>query len=723
VYIPELDNIESVNGVLLFGSVEGRYGTAYAMPAVDLESFDKEFKLSALQRIVQALPASIKLRVINSNTASNDLDFENPREESVKTTGHLEQNVILCFESALPSLLSRLTGKANSFESFVSALPWSELRLLGANPLTREEIQELLFLKTSASVIKPRSIDFSTHTLGVIRLRKQGVCDVSEHTLAEALEKVALPFTLVATMTKISTTASEYRLRSQFAQHSTSTDPLSQIQQANAAHALEKTALEGNAQVAMEWLLVLRRTSEADLRRDLQDALSALAPLGDAMVETVGCAPSFVASLPTSKQHFTFIEYETTVIAYLPVFCFGASHKQQSSPRTLVLHRQNGSLHLFDQFSEAFLAYNAIISGKSGSGKSVLANALTEALLHDPKVHMVKIDVGGSYKKECQLFGGMEIGFSLDRPSGINPFKFAANLSNVNDATDTLVKWLSTLVREESEKAVPKSLTVTLSQVIKSYIQSDSKASSLDDFFHRTPSFPRKELLTRWISGGVYENAFLASAQDTERHTSRYRYYNFESIQSAANSDYAEGVMAAVIAEINLEMFRLGSAANSDKRLVLFCDETKFFIEKNAQFFLLTTANFRKFGHGVILITQKTNNFDLDSGSGRVDSGIILNSPIRFLLEQDVERDYLRDTFGLHDQHLRAIVDQPYRGKDYREFVLQDDTGTRLVRLYLTPREYWRVTSTREDNDKLIQLQRNVPGLSLEEAIECLAIQ
>lgn len=468
---------------------------------------------------------------------------------------------------------------------------------------------------------------------------------------------------------------------------------------------------------------MLQRNSEADLRKDLQETLSTLSPLGDVMVETVGCAPSYIASLPGSPQHFTFTEFQPTSIAYLPLFCFGGSEDQKSSPRTLVLHRQNGSLHLFDQFSDRFLAYNAIISGKSGSGKSVLANALTEGLLHDPKVHMVKIDVGGSYKKECSLFGGTEINFSLDKPSGINPFRYATQLCNVNDATDTLVKWLATLVREESEKTIPKSLLVTLSQVVKTYVQGTPNMPSLDGFMQSTPSFPRKELLNRWINGGVYENAFSCSQEEVNPSTSRYRYYNFESIQSAANSDYAEGVMAAVIAEINLEMFRLGNAANCGKHLVLFCDETKFFIDRNSQFFLLTTANFRKFGHGVILITQKTDNFVIDNGNGRQDSGIILNSPIRFFLEQDVDRDYLQDTFGLNNHHLRAVIDQPYRGKDYREFVLQDDTGTRLVRLYLTPREYWRVTSTREDNDKLVQLQKNVPGLTLEEAIECLAIQ
>jgi hypothetical protein len=103
------------------------------------------------------------------------------------------------------------------------------------------------------------------------------------------------------------------------------------------------------------------------------------------------------------------------------------------------------------------------------------------------------------------------------------------------------------------------------------------------------------------------------------------------------------------------------------------------------------------------------------------DRGLILNCPIRFLLQADTETDYLREQFQLSEQHLSVVVSSPYRGREYREAVLQDDRGTRVVRLYLTDDEYWRMTSTKEDVDKLNRLRAEIPGLTIEEAIRCLS--
>jgi type IV secretory pathway VirB4 component len=724
MFVPELDRIDAAKAPAVFYSTEGVAATAFSMPTLDLESFDLDFRVAALHRLVASLPSSTTLRVITEFSFSDSLWFENSRSEAVKASNYLKQDTVLVFETPNRSPLRLMGQSSQAAESFRDSLPVEELKALGAIALASPEIESRLFLSKHSNPTRKRAaIDGGTYVTGVIRLCKQGSSEIDEGSLASLLNDLPLPFTVTTTLRKVARSVTEYRLRAQFARQSASHDPMDSIRQESTSGDLARTALEGADQFCVEWLITLRRDSEAELRRDCSTVASALSSLGQVLVETVGCAPSFIATLPCSKQHLSFLEYDQTAVLYLPVFSYGESTKELTNPprRTLVLHRQDGSLHLFDQFSGAFLAYNAIISGKSGSGKSVLANALSESLLSDPNIRMVKIDVGGSYKKECSLFGGTEIDFTLDRPSGINPFRYLRDLKDSNDAVDTLNRWLLTLLREDDESAVPRSLTVELGKIVKAYAREHSESANFQDFIAKTPDFPRKALLSRWALGGIFENAFAVPVESSHSSSCRYRYFNFESIQNAGNPDFAEGVMAAVIAELNLEMFTIGKVQNAGIRLVLFCDETKFFIEGNASFFLHTTANFRKFGHGVILITQKTDTFDLPAGGNRSDSGILLNSPIRFFLEQDVDKNYLKERFGLSDSHLRVLVDQPYRGKEYREFVLQDDTGTRVVRLYLTPKEYWRVTSTREDNDKLQALQRYVPGLSLEEAIECIS--
>jgi Cdc6-like AAA superfamily ATPase len=147
---------------------------------------------------------------------------------------------------------------------------------------------------------------------------------------------------------------------------------------------------------------MLARREEGSLRRDLEQVRASLSQFGDSAIETVGALPSYICSRIGVPQHFTFLEECGAIPFYFPALTFGegAISPATQSVRTLHLHRMDGSLHRYEQFDRRFLAYNALICGKTGSGKSVLANALSSALMQDPTARMIKIDVGGSYKKE-----------------------------------------------------------------------------------------------------------------------------------------------------------------------------------------------------------------------------------------------------------------------------------------------------------------------------------
>lgn len=700
--LPEVSHVEESSPYPTFQTMDGTQGIYFRAPLIDLESPDAARRLFALQSALRDLTPGILFRVISRFAAEN---------------GRLRAECLLGFERFASSRWS-LGRKRVSRLPFVDELPVESLKALLVQPLDVADVPSLFSL-SSCIARKRAHLDSGSEVIGVLRLYRQGPHEISEESLANAFASLPLPFEVSVSITKLSKQDTEWRLRSRHARQEGTRDPLAESRLSATEDVISETTLQGRGLVKLEWLVVLKRQSEEVLRRDLASLRSTLRSFGEVMIETLGCVPSYRASLPGSRQHHTFFEFEDTAAMYIPMYAHGESPSGEAPPkRALRLRREDGSIHSFDLFSKRFLAYNAIISGKTGSGKSVLANALSYALLRDPAVTMCKIDVGGSYRKECELLGGVETTFSMQRPSGVNPFRFIATTENTNDVVDTLTTLVTSLLREEGERVAPKSLASVVGEALKGYSK-EARSHSLDDFCAWSKDLPRKELLKRWCRDGVFENALKEG--DADGLTPRYRYFNFESIQNAANADFAEGVMAAVIASINLEMLSIGAGDTSGRRFVLVCDETKFFIDRNAQFFLLTTANFRKFGHAVILITQKIQNFDLDLGFGKRDSGLILNSPIRFFLEQDTEREYLESMFGLGPRFTNRITENPYRGKEYREAVLQDDVGTRIVRLALSPEEYWRVTSTREDNEKLGHLRKAVPGLTLEEAIRCLA--
>ena len=389
--------------------------------------------------------------------------------------------------------------------------------------------------------------------------------------------------------------------------------------------------------------------------------------------------------------------------------------------RSLPLHRRDGSLYSFDLWRKGYDGANCIINGRRGKGKSVLANLISTALLDDPQVKLIKVDVGGSYVKECQLAGGRHVQFNLSEPSGLNPFSVLSKTAFIQDAAVVLSGFLSTLILENRERELSKEMLGAVERIVLSYAATKPKKPSLTHFLTHAQDIPRRGLLDRFGPSGVYSNVLKDTPDGAKILNDRYVYFNFERLQNAANEDFAQAVMASVIACVNMEVLRAGDARRgADTKVVFFADETPFFIQKNGRFFKLTTANFRKFGHATVLIAQTTKDFELPKEDGTTDYGILINSPIRFLFQVDDEAKSFAERFGLTVGQISEIQNL-CRTDKYREVFLQDELGGRVLRVAVTQEEYWRVTSSREDNEKLQTLLKTVPGLTLQEAIRCMS--
>lgn len=89
--------------------------------------------------------------------------------------------------------------------------------------------------------------------------------------------------------------------------------------------------------------------------------------------------------------------------------------------------------------------------GTSGKAKVFFRTSYNESS-NDPNVGIIKLDVGGSHSKECELFGGTEHQLSLEKGSGINPFEVLYIVSaSDNDKLAILSKFLGSLIQEQGE--------------------------------------------------------------------------------------------------------------------------------------------------------------------------------------------------------------------------------------------------------------------------------
>ena len=729
--IAELSHTEEVDGINYYMTVGQKVGALFSIPHQDIELSDSP----AFEAYLSRLKPGVLVRFISSTEFKSDHQWNLFRASALREIGWTESNLLIAIEtepklsSVLRSFRSIKNKSYGDFSAEISHLNTAAdlegLLSLGAICLSSAEIESHFQKQTLELAQSPIGAQTGLEHIGVIRLWKQAPHPIDRHAIAYLRQQIQPPFEIVANLTKVSDVRAQYLLRRKRAQLLSSSDSLNTQSLDTATEATEETLLAGKSLVNVEWLLILRRLDEAALKADLAQSQRTLSQLGDVMIEVEGVGPSLAAASLGGHSHHSFLELHDKATVYLPTQIEGESHLAgDPAPSALPLHRIDGSVYFFDLWAKGYDGANCIINGRRGKGKSVLANLISSSLLQDERVRLIKVDVGGSYTKECELFGGNHIQFNLSEPSGLNPFQYLTQTEYPQDAAMIITEFLSTLILESKETSLTKEMQGDLERVVLQFCEQGdgTTTQSIDGFLSSSVEIPRVQLLKRFAKGGVFANVLSNGADRESKTKSRYTYYNFERLQNAANEDFSQAVMAAVIAEVNLEVLVAGDAKRGNaNRVVFFADETPFFIQKNGRFFKLTTANFRKFGHGTVLIAQTTKDFELTKSDGTTDYGILINSPIRFFYQVDDTPEVFRDRFGLTDLQIQSIQNLG-KTEAYREVFLQDELGGRVLRVQVTPEEYWQVTSSRNDNEKIQALLRAVPGLKLKEAIQCLSI-
>lgn len=224
---------------------------------------------------------------------------------------------------------------------------------------------------------------------------------------------------------------------------------------------------------------------------------------------------------------------------------------------------------------------------------------------------------------------------------------------------------------------------------------------------------PRKELFSRWVGNGVYGNAFAPVNDSNLNLNKALTYFNFSKISQALDPDYAQGGLAAVMAQFNLEMLK---KSEHKKKIVFIADETPFFIKKCFSFFNLSIANVRKEGHGFITVAQKSAHVVIDG-----DTGILDNSPNRIYFSLDGDEDSFISRNQLSKNSADKIKALRRQQGEFSECYLKDVHGERVLKIRLNSQEYWQYTSKDEDRRKFNELKAACPNLTLKEIVQCLS--
>ena len=272
---------------------------------------------------------------------------------------------------------------------------------------------------------------------------------------------------------------------------------------------LEEMVAQGEKVFHLSLQILVRSRSETDLEDKVFETLAKVRELAgaEAMEETLAAFDIFAEiALPNVRSKERIKRLKTSNLCdLLPVFGPWEGH---SDPKILLRSRL-GSLVSFNPFTSELTNSNQIVSGGSGSGKSFMTNILMMQMLkEDPKVFIV--DIGGSYKKICDNFGGQYVPLGVETNLSINPFDLAVGEAKPSSQKIKFILSLVEIMTKENEQLKLGKLEKAEIEFAIEKVYENSKSPRLSDLRdllinHPEPFIQRiGKILNSWCGNSPY---------------------------------------------------------------------------------------------------------------------------------------------------------------------------------------------------------------------------
>lgn len=365
---------------------------------------------------------------------------------------------------------------------------------------------------------------------------------------------------------------------------------------------------------------------------------------------------AFKTTLPQGTDHL-YITRNMDTTSLATTFPFISSTLSQSSGIMYGINEHNGSLIIFDRFSQENA--NMVVFAKSGAGKSYLVKleALRSLMLG---TEIIVIDPEEEYQTLCEAIGGEYISFSFDSPAKINPF----DLSGIYEEGENELG-LKILSLHGFLRVVMGQLTPTEDAIIDRALVATYKSKGITpDPQSQQKEPPLMEDLYKILLGMEEEQAkSLADRLEKFVKGSLIGIFNQQSNIDLRNTftvfsiKNLEDELRPIAMYLILD-FIWTRIKNDIKKRLLIVDEAWYLMQHpdSATFMYSIAKRARKYYLGMTTITQDVEDF-LDTDYGKA---IVTNSSIQVLLKQSPAAiDRVSDAFYLSEgeRHLLLAAD------------------------------------------------------------------
>jgi len=344
--------------------------------------------------------------------------------------------------------------------------------------------------------------------------------------------------------------------------------------------------------------------------------------------------------------------------------------------------------------------------GEDGGGQTHFAIAwLSHLLALDPVILIV--DKGGAYKTFCSVYGGQYVHLDPEAGVAINPFDLLPGETTPDHAHLGLLKSLIALMVAESDGGLSRhEMAVLESAIRQAYARASGASVFLHDLVGTLRTFeqvgahgagPEEWALARgiarrlepWIDEGVYaglldrpSNVDLSASVvclDTE----------------GLNEHYPD--LVPIVAQLANHVIYRRVRTDEGRLKYVVSDETWAALLNRvaAESLVGMFRRFRKFGAGIMAISQRVQDFESEYARG-----ILENAPLK-VLTRTADIDRVAPLLNLNDQYRALWKSLTQRRGDFSEALMIMDLlegregGVVVVRDI--PEDYFIATTTAEE--------------------------
>jgi type IV secretory pathway VirB4 component len=449
---------------------------------------------------------------------------------------------------------------------------------------------------------------------------------------------------------------------------------------------LLRDLLDGSERlVSMDFNVILWGDDLTELEQKTDEVLKAFRGLNQAegLVESLAGFDAFLAAMPSACQGFRHKKLKSSNVAHLlPLYsCWLGNEKP-----VCVLPNREGALFAIDPFAQHLPAWNGLVFGQTGSGKSfTLSQLMLQFYGQSPRPRIVWIDNGASSERLLEVLGGEFIDLTLESGITVNMFDLEPGETKPSPAKIKLIlAVLELILKDQDQKGLPKREKALLEEAVFAvYAKMIGAIPILSDLknllaAHAEPEMRKfAQILFSWTGETAYGKVL-----DRQTNINLSRDLATIEIKGLTNHGDLKDILLLLLTSHIQDM----AASDMTRPYLLICDEAERFFKSGElakQFIITCYRTWRKYRASIYCISQ--NYRDFLSDPELADALLPNTTSVIILRQRKIDWKDFQEAFDFNDAQLEAVKSLDIVKGKYSEFFYMQDEKQAILRLVPEP--------------------------------------